>query len=410
MSPHHALPGASFATARAGVGEGRHNPREYTILVVDDELAVRRVLARMLSDAGYSVVAAAGGLEAQRLLESQPFDAVLSDISMPGIDGIELLRSVREVDADLPVILLTGVPTDKTAISAVNLHATAYLAKPIVPSVLVAQFEKVFKLRQLAQVRREATSLTAPAIGTAVPHVDGLAVAFEHALSGLFMVYQPIVSWSRRTVFAYEALARSSEPVLAHPAALFDAAERLSRLPELGRAIRADCAETFALADPGVRLFVNAHPADLQDAALYGTEEPLRRLASRVVIEITERARIDDIVDLRDRIHALRSAGFRIAIDDIGAGYAGLNSFALTHPEFVKLDMALVREIDRSPTKQRVARMLVELCGDLGIAVIGEGVETVAERDTLVSLGCDLLQGYLLARPGEPFPPVVWST
>jgi EAL domain-containing protein (putative c-di-GMP-specific phosphodiesterase class I) len=100
--------------------------------------------------------------------------------------------------------------------------------------------------------------------------------------------------------------------------------------------------------------------------------------------------------------------GFRIAVDDLGAGYAGLTSFALLEPEIVKLDMSLVRAVHRSQTKQKVIRSMASLCRDMGMLVVAEGVETVEERDTLLDLGCDLLQGFLLARPGKPFPAVTW--
>ncbi|MEO8904213.1 MAG: EAL domain-containing protein, partial [Polyangiaceae bacterium] len=87
-----------------------------------------------------------------------------------------------------------------------------------------------------------------------------------------------------------------------------------------------------------------------------------------------------------------------------GAGYAGLTSFAQLEPEYVKLDMSLVRDVHENPTKQKVIRSMVHLCHDVGKQIIAEGVERIAERDALVELGCDLLQGYLFAKPGRPFP------
>jgi EAL domain-containing protein (putative c-di-GMP-specific phosphodiesterase class I) len=77
-------------------------------------------------------------------------------------------------------------------------------------------------------------------------------------------------------------------------------------------------------------------------------------------------------------------------------------------PDFVKLDMLLVRDVDTNPTKQKLIRAMTSLCKDLGMTVVAEGVETVPERDALVALGCDLLQGYLLAKPGRAFPEFVW--
>ena len=92
----------------------------------------------------------------------------------------------------------------------------------------------------------------------------------------------------------------------------------------------------------------------------------------------------------------------------IGAGYAGLTSFATIEPQFVKLDGSLVRGVDQNATKQRLIRSMTSLCRDLSIVTVAEGIETPEERDTLVELGCDLLQGYRFARPERPFPTFAW--
>ena len=98
----------------------------------------------------------------------------------------------------------------------------------------------------------------------------------------------------------------------------------------------------------------------------------------------------------------------RIAVDDLGAGYAGLTSFAQLEPEFVKLDMSLVRDVHRVALKRKLIRSMTTLCKEMGIVVVAEGIETVEERDNVIALGCDLLQGYLFAKPGRPFPEVRW--
>jgi EAL domain-containing protein (putative c-di-GMP-specific phosphodiesterase class I) len=188
-----------------------------------------------------------------------------------------------------------------------------------------------------------------------------------------------------------------------HPGVIFDAAEQLDRIVDLGRNIRAKCPTPMREAEVGAALFVNLHTRDLLDEALFDPSTELAKWASRVVLEITERAAIDDVKDIAERIARLRQMGFRIAIDDIGAGYSGLNSFATIHPDLVKLDITLVRNIDSDPMRRRLVSMLVDLCGDMNIAVVAEGVETTQERDALVELGLDLFQGYLFARPAAPF-------
>lgn len=223
------------------------------------------------------------------------------------------------------------------------------------------------------------------------------------------MAFQPIVSWSTREVFAYEALVRSRARELASPPALFDAAERLDRLTDLGRTIRRTTVRDATGAGVAVPLlFVNLHPHDLRDDTLFTVADPLAPLAERVVFEVTERASLDDIPDAITRVASLRARGFRVALDDLGAGYAGLTSFAQLLPDFVKLDMSLVRGIDGHAAKQRLVASMIAVCRDLGMELIAEGVETAAERDTLVALGANLLQGYLFAKPAPPFAEVAW--
>jgi len=122
------------------------------------------------------------------------------------------------------------------------------------------------------------------------------------------------------------------------------------------------------------------------------------------VLEVTERSAIDDVKDIQVRVGALRRLGFRIAIDDLGAGYAGLSSFAALEPEIVKLDMSLIRNVHRSEIRQRLVGSMASVCREMNMRVVAEGVELREEYAIVLEAGCDLLQGYLFARPGPPFP------
>jgi EAL domain-containing protein (putative c-di-GMP-specific phosphodiesterase class I) len=218
------------------------------------------------------------------------------------------------------------------------------------------------------------------------------------------MHFQPIVHARTRARFGYEALLRSTDTALPHPGAVLDAAERLERVPALGRSIRAHVAKVIAAA-PRERgmFFVNLHLLDLSDKQLTSTFAPLSKVASRVCLEITERTSLHGELDLRYRVAELRELGFRVAIDDLGGGHARMGTFSVVDTDFVKLDMSLVRDLAKYPVKQQLIRSIASLCRDQGAQVIGEGVETEAEARLLVELGCDLLQGYLIARPAPPF-------
>jgi len=231
-----------------------------------------------------------------------------------------------------------------------------------------------------------------------------LEAKLERCLTTLHMHFQPIVHAATRARFGYEALLRATDKALPHPGAILDAAERLERIPMLGRAVRAQTAKVIAGSpiERGV-VFINLHLLDLFDKQLTSAFAPLSRVASRVVLEITERTSLEGQLDLRYRVAELRELGFRIAIDDLGGGHARMGTFTPLDTDFVKLDMSLVRDVDKHQMKQRLIRSITDLCRDQGTMVIGEGVETEAEAEVLVDLGCDLLQGYLIAKPAPPF-------
>ena len=377
------------------------------VLVVDDEPTLRRGLIRMLARLGYAVTEALSGEHAVELAQSTRFDVIVTDIVMPGMDGIELLRKVRGSDLDLPVILITGMPDVRTAIQAVDYGAFKYLLKPVDEVELAAVVDRAVTLNRIARVRREA----ADALGqTAMLLSDraGLEAKFSRAIDSLWIAYQPIVSSRDGHVFGYEGLLRTREPALPHPCAVIEAAERLHRLAELGQSVRERAAEPLLSRGSGPTLFVNLHPSDLEDPALRDTDAALSRIAHRVVLEVTERTSLDHVVDVRRRVAQLREMGFRIALDDLGSGYAGLASLATLEPEIVKLDMVLIRDVHCSATKQKLVGSMTALCKDMGIIIVAEGVEKPEERAALVDLGCDLLQGFLFAEPGPAFPDPHW--
>jgi EAL domain-containing protein (putative c-di-GMP-specific phosphodiesterase class I) len=375
----------------------------HRVLVVDDDETVLRVHARILATAGYHVETAADGAAAAKALERASFDVVFSDIDMPGMTGIQLLERVRAYDLDVPVVLITGNPSVETAIKAMEQGALRYLVKPVERDALVKVARDAVRLHLLAKAKRQALDLAGGGDRFVGDHA-GLSASFGRALDSLYIAYQPIVSWSERTTYAFEALLRSREPSLPHPGAVLDAAERLGRVHELGRIIRAKAIAPAVPLPDGAILFLNLHPSDLLDDDLYLDTGPLVAAAGRIVLEITERASLDGIRDVRARIAALRKLGFRIAVDDLGAGYAGLTSFALLEPDVVKLDMALVRDVHKEPKKLTVVKTMITMCKELGIIVTSEGIEVPEERDQLARAGCDLMQGYLFAKPGDPFP------
>jgi EAL domain-containing protein (putative c-di-GMP-specific phosphodiesterase class I) len=385
---------APSPSSNAGRGGAR-------VLLVDDEASLARALGKMLTLEGHEVRTAGNGDEAVALLAGSEFDVVVSDIRMPKMDGLDLLRAVRAHHLDLPVIFLTGSPSLETAIDAIEHGAFRYLTKPVDAGELVTTVRRAAQTRRLALVRREAAAESG---GHLIGDRAGLEARFGAALDKLWMAMQPILSWRTRSVFAYEALLRTDEPTLASPVEFLDAAVRMGRMNELGRRVRKEVADQMINLPPTANVLVNLHPSELLDDELASPGGALTPFAHGVVLEVTERAALDSIPGLVAAVRRLRALGFRIALDDLGAGYAGLSSFALLEPEIVKIDMSLVRDIHRSSTKQKLFRSFATVCHELNTEVIAEGVETELERECLCDLGGDLFQGYLFARPGRGFP------
>jgi EAL domain-containing protein (putative c-di-GMP-specific phosphodiesterase class I) len=374
------------------------------VLLVEDDPVVRTAYMKVLRTSGLDTDTAVDGMEALEKIQAGDFDAVVSDINMPRLSGIEFLRRLRELALDVPVVLVTGGPALETAVRAVEFGAYRYLTKPVDIEALASTVRGAAELGQQVRQRRTGVTPAPMPLRALVPSAEDVACAqnFEETLRQLWIGFQPIVDWGRRRLFGYEALVRSDGPY-ARPNEILAAAERLGRLADLGRSIRKRVAAHARSAPPGTLLFVNLHTRDLEDPELLDHASPLAQVASQVVLEITERTALEEVSEIAARVERLRELGYRLAVDDLGAGYAGLSSFARIEPDVVKLDMSLVRGVDVSPLKQSVIRSVVGLADEIGIEVISEGIELPAERDTLAQLGGNLFQGYLFGKPERGF-------
>jgi EAL domain-containing protein (putative c-di-GMP-specific phosphodiesterase class I) len=217
----------------------------------------------------------------------------------------------------------------------------------------------------------------------------------------LAMAFQPIVKFSSREIFAHEALVRgrNNEP----------ASSVFSRINDQNR-YRFDQACRVTAIALATELGMSSHLSiNFMPHAIYRPElcirttlEASRKFGfplNRIIFEITESEKVEDHQLLRDIVECYQHHGFKTAIDDFGAGYAGLNLLAEFQTDLIKLDMALIRGINRDKSRQAIVKGIVQVCRDLSIEVIAEGIETHDEMSALVALGIDLFQGYLFAGP-----------
>jgi len=363
------------------------------------------IVARMVRSSDYSVEVVGTGAEALARVAQGALDVLVCDIGLPDIVGTQVLEIMHAADSEVPIILMTGDPTLESAVAAVTRGAVAYLIKPTTRDQLLTAVHRAIGLKRLAATRRESFLAPRPS-PTSSP---AASISFECALKTLYTVYQPVVDPRAERIVGYEVLMRAPTPCASSPTELLAAASQLGRLSELGRRVRHRAAESFTPTGNGLKLFVNLHSEELLDEELFNGSTAFSQLAPHIVLELTERESLDSIPDLKPRIDQLRKLGFSLAIDDIGAGYSGLTTFAHVEPSVVKFDGSLVRHIEVSDLKQRLVQSLIGLCRDLQVVPIAEGVETVKERECLDELGCPWMQGFLFARPARDFPQVRWN-
>jgi EAL domain-containing protein (putative c-di-GMP-specific phosphodiesterase class I) len=226
------------------------------------------------------------------------------------------------------------------------------------------------------------------------------------------MAFQPIVDLDRREVYSYEALVRGHNGE--------GAAAILGRVNDTNRYVFDQICRIKALAwgkRLGVtsRLDINFMPNALFqiDTCLRTTLRAARHYcfpAEQIVFEVTECERVADIAHVAAIIRECQGQGLRIAIDDFGAGYSGLQLLVDLHPDLIKLDIGLCRDIDRSRFRRAIVHGVMVTCRDLDIDVVAEGVETPGELAALRDLGVRYFQGFLFARPAvEKLPEVRWS-
>ncbi|MGN0436594.1 MAG: EAL domain-containing protein [Wujia sp.] len=228
----------------------------------------------------------------------------------------------------------------------------------------------------------------------------------------LYPVYQPIVSLLDGRIVAYEALSRISlENATVSILQLFEGAAVIGRLWELEKLCRTEAIKNATSKPKGVKLFINIDGNLLQDKNFESgfTKEKLEKYslsAKDIVFEVTERSDFENCEKIRKILKHYESQGYEVALDDLGAGYSGLNRLQNIQPKYVKIDYELIHDIHKDKSKRSLIRMLVHYCDSMGYELIAEGIEKEEELECLINNGVLLGQGYLLGRPEKSFEDV----
>ena len=225
---------------------------------------------------------------------------------------------------------------------------------------------------------------------------DGEPIGFDFDYA-----YQPIVDFASRTIYAHEALVRGPQ---GESAASVLGQVTPDNVYRFDQACRVKAVAGAARLNMRELLSINFLPNAVYrpEVCIRSTFEAARVHGfpiERIIFEVTEGERVQDRAHLVNIFREYRRFGFQTAIDDFGAGYAGLNLLSEYQPDLIKIDMDLVRNIDSSAPRQAIVRAITAMCGELGIRVLAEGIETRAERDFLADAGIDLMQGYFFCKP-----------
>jgi EAL domain-containing protein (putative c-di-GMP-specific phosphodiesterase class I) len=335
-------------------------------------------------------------------------DLVLVDLHMPRMDGFDVIAQVQAYAAArfLPLIVLTADDTPEAINTALALGAHDYIMKPFGATEMVLRVRNLLLHRAAhLELRRSRVWLAdrlglferLPAIITDEPErVVGLVrdVLDNDAIR---IALQPVLDMTTDRIVGFEALSRFPAGPLGGPDGWFIAAHQVGMARELELAAVSMAAGLLPQLPTDAFLAVNVSPAVLVSGLLerLGADAPW----SRLVIEVTEHVPVEDYPALARAATPLRQLGARLSVDDAGAGFASLRHILDLAPDIIKIDIGLVRGIDKDPSREAMTQMIVNFADRMGIAIIAEGVETEGEKQVLLALGVRWGQGYLLGRP-----------
>jgi EAL domain-containing protein (putative c-di-GMP-specific phosphodiesterase class I)/DNA-binding response OmpR family regulator len=386
-----------------------------TVVVVDDTAANVTLLTRLLDLAGITRVHGfTDPREAVAFCAASLPDLVLLDLHMPHLDGFAVMDSLQLMvpeDGFLPVLVLTADVNAEVRERALLAGAKDFLTKPFDRTEVLLRVANLLETRalyrrlELHNASLQATiddHLAEERKSAADEELRHARIDAALAPGGFGIVFQPVADLTTGSVVGVEALARFGCQPHRPPNVWFGEAEHLGRGTELELAAIRAALDRMPELRPDLFLAVNVSPATAaaEELALLLDRYP----SHRVVLELTEHTRVDDYDGLLAALDRLRRRGIRIAVDDTGAGYAGLQHLLRIHPHMLKLDTALTHGIDHDPVRRSLAAALVTFALETGATIIAEGIETPGELDTLQRLGIPWGQGYHLARPAE-LPP-----
>jgi len=360
------------------------------ILLVENDKELARSIADLLQSRNYAVDVACSGADALQRLHHAPH-LVLIDYALPDMCGIEICRKIKSDERwhSMAVVVLTDSLIAPEEMESLYIYGDDHLARPFDPAELLARLEIVLRERQgMYQLDEERQVIIAE---------------LNRILNQELLVpfFQPIYSSASMKILGFEALSRPlTNTVLSNPELFFKAAlafgiytdiEKLAWRKAFGEwRRRLGLGKLFLNCTP---YFIGNNPMGKEFFAGLGVDP------RHVVIELTERAAIHNHDLFVEKLNELRSLGMQIAVDDVGSGFASLDTVAEVRPDYIKIDLQLIRDINFNSLKRNIVQAIITFCHQSDILTVAEGIEERAELQTVCDLGVDAVQGYLLGKP-----------
>ena len=379
------------------------------VLIADDEESVLDVLsAVMAAESDLEVAGSARDAETaiQLATREQP-DVAILDVRMPGGGGPRAAREILRRSPASKIIALSAHEEVDSVLEMLRAGALGYVVKGDSTDAIVRAIHR--SLEHQGTFSSQVTGDMAHALAEQLHSVsqgakqrrqeleDRIGSVLDGDGDELFMAYQPIFDLQDGHVVGLEALARFRSPPDRSTDTWLAEAEAVGRLLELELACLRTALRDLERLPQDAYLSLNVSPATAVAPELHDVLDGLP--PERLVLEMTEHARVDDYPALKAALGGLRERGIRLAIDDAGAGFASLRHIVLLHPDLIKLDMTLTRDVHVDETRQALVVALVAFGSQIGASVIAEGVETEEQLATLRQAGVQFGQGFHLARP-----------
>lgn len=378
-----------------------------TVLIAEDDPLIRETLATVIDgDEGFVVTAMAGDADAAiRAAIELPPDLALLDVRMPGGGGAHAATVIAESCPEVHIVAISAHDDEETIAEMIEAGARGYITKDGPAHQMLdtlrrcAAGESIFTPRSATRLMSQYVK-SSQRMETAKRQLREREIRLREACdpASISSVFQPVVDLETGSVVMYEALTRFSCDHGLNTAEWFEEAVHLGMSAELEiAALARTVAALVEHGDDEVNVSVNVSPDTLLSPTLMATLAPID--LSRVVIEITEHAQIQDYAQTKSVFDRLRKGGAKLAIDDAGAGFASLRHILDLMPDIIKLDISLVRGIDSDQPRRALAAGLISFANEIGAEIVAEGIETGDELACLKYLGVHLGQGYILARP-----------